>query len=154
LLQAIHQCSVPEPLTSFDSMLEYERRNDLKERLLEIGIGTCLETTMAVLALVAIAGDPEAASVTGLGGDKDSPGPDWLAWFVRLDQALRQGNAARVQELLPQFVLCFQNEPLLIVPLSGGGRPTAILQTRIAQSVLRVLLKNVPRLGLLRETHE
>jgi hypothetical protein len=154
LLQAIHQCNVPEPLSSFDSMLEYERRNDLKERLLEIGIGTTLETTMAVLALLALADDPEASGVTDLIGDKNSSAPEWLAWFVRLEQALRQGNAGRAQELLPQFVFSFQNEPLLIVPLSGGGRPTAILQTRIAQAVLRMLLKNVPRLGLLRETHE
>jgi hypothetical protein len=48
----------------------------------------------------------------------------------------------------------FQNEPLLFTPLKEGGSPRQILRVRIAQTVLRALLANLPRLGLLRETFD
>src|SRR5262249_4014507 len=48
----------------------------------------------------------------------------------------------------------FQKEPLLVTPLTDGGVPRRVLRIRIAQTVLRALLANLPRLGLLRETFD
>jgi hypothetical protein len=55
---------------------------------------------------------------------------------------------------LAEFVERFRDEPLLFTPLADGGEPREILRVRVAQSILRVLLFNLPRLGLLRETYE
>jgi hypothetical protein len=41
----------------------------------------------------------------------------------------------------------------LFTQLTEGGTPRQILQVRVAQTVLRALLSNLPRLGLLRETY-
>jgi hypothetical protein len=40
------------------------------------------------------------------------------------------------------------------VPFENGGQPAAILKARTLQSVIRVLLSQLPRLGLLSETFE
>ncbi len=50
------------------------------------------------------------------------------------------------------FTERFQEEQLLFTPLTEGGHPRRILRVRTAQTVLRSLLANLPRLGLLRET--
>ncbi|MCA9091043.1 MAG: hypothetical protein KDA90_20670, partial [Planctomycetaceae bacterium] len=42
--------------------------------------------------------------------------------------------------------------PMLYVPLDHGGEPGQVLRTQSLQSVVRFLLRELPRLGLLRET--
>jgi hypothetical protein len=54
----------------------------------------------------------------------------------------------------PTFVETFQKEPLLFPALSEGGHPQQILRVRVAQTILRTLLANLPRLGLLCETFD
>jgi len=46
----------------------------------------------------------------------------------------------------------FHKEPLLLPALSDGAQPRPI-SIRMAQTVLRALVANLPRVGLLRETH-
>src|SRR5262249_41155341 len=80
-------------------------------------------------------------------------GPD----LMRLERALFAGDADGARAALAGFMESFRGEPLLFTPLSegpGGGEPRAILRTRLAQAVLRGLLCNLPRLGLLRATSE
>jgi hypothetical protein len=72
----------------------------------------------------------------------------------RLVQALIHGDTAQAREVLPSFVQSFGQEPLLFPALTEGGHPKQILRVRIAQTFLRTLLGNLPRLGLLRETFE
>src|SRR5262249_7385793 len=67
------------------------------------------------------------------------------------------GDAETARAALGRFISLFRSEPLLFTPLSegpNGGEPRAILRVRIAQAVLRSLLSNLPRLGLLRETYD
>src|SRR5262249_46373406 len=47
----------------------------------------------------------------------------------------------------------FQHEPMLFTPLAQGGHPRLILRASVAQTLLRALVANMPRLGLLRETY-
>ena len=79
--------------------------------------------------------------------------PPWEPLAIRLEQALLQGDAAEARTLLPAFVDQFQHERLLFTALADGGQPRQILHVRAAQTVLRALLTNLPRLGLLRETY-
>jgi hypothetical protein len=144
LLDAIHEHKIPEPLGSYDSLVEYDRRRVLKEQLLYTAINTCLDTGMAIGTLEGVRGQPAA---------KGAQRPDWEPLAIQLEQALLRSEADRARALLPRFVELFQREPLLSIALSDGGQPRQILRVRWAQIVLRTLLVNLPRLGLLRETY-
>jgi hypothetical protein len=144
LLDTVHLHPLPEPPGDYDSLVEYDRRRVLKEQLLYTAIGTCLDMSLAVSALQGAAG--ESAE-----GEEAAP---WEPHAVRLEQALFSGDAAAAREALGPFVEAFKNEPLLFTPLTEGGAPRPILRVRIAQTILRALLANLPRLGLLRETYE
>jgi hypothetical protein len=144
LLDAIHEQKIPEPLGSYDSLVEYDRRRVLKEQLLYTAINTCLDTGMAIGTLEGVRGQPAAKGVQR---------PEWEPLAIQLEQALLRSDADRARSLLPPFVELFQREPLLSVALSDGGQPRQILRVRWTQIVLRALLVNLPRLGLLRETY-
>jgi hypothetical protein len=146
LLDALGEHQVPQPLGSYDSLVEYDRRRQLKEQLLYTAINTCLDTAMAVATLEGFVGT--SAPSAGNGGKR----PPWQPLAIRLEQALLQGDAGAAREILPAFIDQFQHEPLLLTALADGGQPRQILRVRIAQTVLRAVLTNLPRLGLLRET--
>lgn len=149
LLDAIHQHALPAPLGSYDSLVEYDRRRSIKEHLLDAAISTCLDTTMAVGTLEGALGQ------TGLRGSAASGArPEWELDGIRLEQALLRGDAAATRAVLPAFVERFQKEPLLLPALSEGTQPRQILRIRMAQTVLRALVANLPRIGLLRETQD
>ena len=65
-----------------------------------------------------------------------------------------QGDSQGVRAALPVFLTQFEREPLLLPDLETGGNPRDILRVRLAQSVMRALVANLPRLGLLRETYQ
>src|SRR5205823_12290738 len=46
LLDAVHEHPVPEPTGSYDSVVEYERRRGLKDRLLLVTVATGLDTAV------------------------------------------------------------------------------------------------------------
>jgi hypothetical protein len=146
LLDAIHEHVVPEPLGSYDSLVEYQRRRVFKEGLLGAAIATCLETALAVGALRGVLEQPS--------GEQTPEGqrPAWDPEALRLEQALWQGDAETVRRVLPEFLARFKDEPLLHTRLADGGHPRQILRVQLAQSILRPLAAYLPRLGLLRET--
>jgi hypothetical protein len=146
LLDALHEHPIPAPSGSYDSLVEFDRRRSLKEQLVYTAIGTALDTTMAVGTLEGVLGQP---------GETTGPGkrPDWEPSAVRLEQALLRGDAEEARRLLPTFLERFREQPLLFSALSDGGRPRDILRVRTAQAVLRALVTNLPRLGLVRETY-
>ncbi len=146
LLDAIHSHPLREPTGDYDSLVEYDRRRVLKEQLLFTAIGTCLDTSLAVGTLQGAAGETATR--------QDETASDWELLALRLEQALFAGEVSAARELLPAFIDKFQSEPLLFTPLTEGGSPQQVLRVRIAQTVLRALLANLPRLGLLRETYD
>jgi hypothetical protein len=147
LLDAIAEHQVPQPLGSYDSLVEYDRRRQFKEQLLYTAISTCLDTAMAVATLEGVTGGAAPAA------KEDGSRPPWEPQAIQLEQALLRGDASGVRTILPAFVDVFQHEQLLFTALADGGDPRQILRVRIAQTVLRALLTNLPRLGLLRETY-
>jgi hypothetical protein len=154
LLDAVHTHPLREPTGEYDSLVEFDRRRVLKEQLLFMTIGACLDTSLAVSAL-------QGAEVAGAGAGQvasesrsDSATPAWEPFAIRLEQALFAGETSAAREVLPAFLEPFHGEPLLFAPLTEGGTPRAILRVRVAQTVLRALLANLPRLGLLRETYD
>jgi hypothetical protein len=151
LLDAVAEHQLPEPSGDYDSLVEYDRRRVLKEQLLYTTIGTCLDTALAVGALRGACGEEALEGAA----DPSSPArPGWERWALLLERALFAGDAAAARAVLGPFLENFQSEPLLFTPLTEGGSPRQILRVRIAQTVLRALLANLPRLGLLRETYD
>jgi len=150
LLDAISDCPLPEPSGDYDSLVEYDRWRAVKEHLLYTTIGACLDMTLAVGALQGAGGGGEELE----SGPGEPARPAWEPFAIRLEQALFGGEPAVVREVLPAFLERFQSEPLLFTPLTEGGPPRQILRVRIAHAILRALLANLPRLGLLRETFD
>ena len=150
LLDALHAHPLPEPSGDYDRWSSTTAGGCIKEQLLYATISTCLDMTLAVGALRGALGDGERRSRRRrrLAGRRPS------GWSGRCSPATptRRGRA------LPRFVEHFRAEPLLFTPLSeaaDGGEPRAAsCAPALAQTVLRGLLANLPRLGLLRETYD
>ncbi|MBI1913392.1 MAG: hypothetical protein HYS12_01335 [Planctomycetes bacterium] len=164
LMDALHNHPIPAAQGDYDALVEYDRRRVLKEQLVYAAIGTCLDMTMAVGALTGAALKDEGGRMKDEQEQKSAsdssfiPHPSslagWGPFAIRLERALFRGDVAVARTALAEFVERFRDEPLLFTPLSDGGEPRQILRVRVAQSILRVLLFNLPRLGLLRETYE
>ncbi|MCS6977083.1 MAG: hypothetical protein NZM31_08775 [Gemmatales bacterium] len=146
-LGALHRLPIPDPLGSTESMIEYDRRRAIKDQLLDMGIGTALNLTLAIRALIAavrqssVATSPETFQQT----------TGWELLAIDLHHALLRRDPAAVQALLPAFVREISGRPLLYVPLDAGGKPEQILQAKLVQTTLRLLIEGLPRIGLLRE---
>lgn len=145
LMQQLQDLAIPEPLGTQDSLAEYDRRRTLKDGLIELVISTLLEYRRALWVFGAL--DASTPLVAGHGQ------PAALEEAARqLKRAMRRGDVAQVEQLLPSFLAVFRHEPLIFVPLSDGGNPSQILRARLAQMILQTFLEELPRLGLLRET--
>jgi hypothetical protein len=73
---------------------------------------------------------------------------------MQIEAAIWKSNTEEVRRNLTPFIEAFGNESLLFKSLADGGLPRLIFRARLAQSTLRALVVTLPRLGLLRETHE
>ncbi len=144
LLDRLHGLKVPEPVGGFEDVMEYDRRRMLREQLAESIIETALETGRAVRLLGGISSERVR---------KAEHDPSWEPLALRLEAAVGAGDAPAVRKLLPRFLAEFRAQPLLFVPMSAGGHPGEILRSRQAQTMIRSLLEQLPRLGLIRETY-
>jgi hypothetical protein len=150
LLDDVHLHPLPEPTGDYDSLVEYDRHRLLKERLLFTTISSCLDMSLAVSALQGAL----AASSTSASQISAEENTGWQPLVIELERHLFEGEPEGVRSALGLFSERFQSEPLLFTPLAEGGQPRLILRVRVAQTVLRALLANLPRLGLLRETYD
>jgi hypothetical protein len=152
-LEAVQVYPIPEPLGSHDSMVEYDLRRTVKEELLNLAIDTCLDTAEALRTLRGVLGQTAMSAPHATTAAEVVPAPVWETTSVRLEGALWRGDRQTVETLLPEFVEQFRTEPLLFTALADGGSPIHIFRARLAQNLLRVLVVNLPRLGLLRQTY-
>ncbi|MBI2808740.1 MAG: hypothetical protein HYX68_27445 [Planctomycetes bacterium] len=143
LMNRIHEHEVPKPGGAYEEMTEYDRRRSAKERLLNQVIATALDHALAVGAL---RGMSPGAKIKGRA--------PWEAIAIRLERALMHENPHEAHAILPKFRARFRNEPLLYTPLSHGGHPKLILQASLAQMMLRGLVHNLPKQGMIRETYQ
>ncbi|MBX7102926.1 MAG: hypothetical protein K1X57_02520 [Gemmataceae bacterium] len=136
----VNEIELPAPDTSsFESSVEYDRRREMKETLVE-------ESLAAALAF------RQAARILGSTKGKTAGGFPWEPAGAALELATRTAEPEKVRKKLGEFLRTFGDEPLLYVPIGAGGEPQQVLRARAAQSILLTLLERLPRLGLLRET--
>jgi hypothetical protein len=149
LAEQMHSLEVPGPSSAeVDAFLQFERRRSLRESLTHEALIASLEQRMAGLVL-ALALQSHKQSVQAESGD-----PAYLKSFVDVGCALFNRDQQQVRTSLAEFSAIFRDEPLLHTHLFQGGRPANLLRTRMAMQVLRVLLANLPRLGLFADTLE
>ena len=144
LLQRIHDHDIPKPTGAFDGMSAYERQRSAKERLLNQAIATCLDHA---LALGAMNGLLER-------GEPNYDGESWHPFALQLEHALMHAEVEAARDILPRFLDRFGGEPLLYTPLAQGGHPHLILRASLAQMMLRGLVHNLPKQGMIRETYQ
>ncbi len=142
-MDSLHDFELLKPSGSYDSLLEFDHQRVTKERLLGVAITTCLDQALSLSAL-------RGAGPSDIRQSKEGPG--WEPHILRLERALLRQQPKQARGFLPEFIKHFKAEPLLYRPLHQGGHPRPILRASIAQTILRGLVANLPRQGLLRET--
>ncbi len=136
LLQAVEGRRIPAPSSSRDSLLEFDRRRNVKEALVDKIAAAAIDTADAARWMRAVL--PAAA-----------PQPSSM-----LDEVLRAvvgQDRARVAQLWPGLVEGLRSRRLLYVPPAKGGDPARMAEARVLHQALRELLQWLPRLGLLKE---
>ncbi len=141
LTDTLNDVTLPVPdASSFESSVEYDRRREIKESLIEETIAAVLAFRQAARALGPTRGKPVGGALP------------WEPAAAGLDVAVRIGETETVRKKLRELLKTFADEPLLYVPVGAGGHPQQVLRARAAQATLNGLLEKLPRLGLLRES--
>ncbi|MEW4490825.1 hypothetical protein AB1L42_22275 [Thalassoglobus sp. JC818] len=142
LMESVWDREVESPIGDHDGNVEYDIQLQVKFYLLHQIINTliCLRNSERLLNGII----PESVTVPR-GTEQDRR----LALIYR---AVVQRDESTVRELLPSLLSRLARNPLLYIPFESGGDPGQILRTQALQSVVRFLLRELPKLGMLRET--
>lgn len=84
--------------------------------------------------------------------DPDPAQVDTEMFVIGVYRGIFRRDAGEVMRYLPGLIKAISKEPLLYVPFDNGGNPEDVLRTRCLQTLIRFLLEQLPRLGLIRET--
>ncbi len=147
LRKAIWQRPISLPSGDHDSNVEYDEQLQTKYYLLhgiistDINCETAERTLQSCLPQDAVSGYIETL-------------PDAQTRFaiVEIYRGILTHNAALVKRGLPELLDSLIKQPLLYVPLNNDGEPEQVRAAQSLQSLIRFLLMQLPRLGLLQET--
>lgn len=142
LMEAIWDHAIAESSGEHDANVEYDIQLQVKFYMLHQVINTliCLRNADRLLSGCL----PEEPPT----GSRAEDAPE-LSTLIR---AVVRRDPKTVQESLPTVLEWMSKHPLLYVPLDNGGNPAPILRAQMMQSVVRFLLSELPRIGLLFET--
>jgi len=149
LIESIGGHVIPAPVGDFESMTQYDRHRVTLESLTERVIATTIEVTdtKRILDSVIIYLQQKLDLYT-----TDSPIVEFEEVTSRIFAELIQGNQKELREHWDLLIDGLSQLPLLYVPLSKGGQPRDIVNSRIRQRTISDLLLWLPRLGLIHET--
>lgn len=145
LMDQLWTREVESPSGEHSDNIEFDLQLQVKFYLLNQVLVTLLSLKNAERLLAGCLPAAEAAPAAPPPEDLDSLLSIVYGAVVRRDT---ETVAARLPSLLRQL----QKHPLLYVPFDHGGRPDQILRAQTMQSVSRFLLRELPRLGLLKHT--
>ncbi len=153
LLTSVVRYRIPNSGADHESLMQYDRHRLYKESLLDRIVETCVESEQAVCmlaaAIAAIDHLVEKKPLNELTREVESNAP-----LISLLAAVLLSDLALIKHQFPQAIDYLHGQPLLYVPLSRGGKPKDIVQTRLLQEAIRNLAGSLPLLGLFVETHE
>lgn len=142
LMTAIWERELDETGGDHDANVEYDIQLQTKFYLLNTVIATHINCRVAEVGLLCLLPtDSEALAL-----------PEEDRQMIEFYRAVMSQDVSLVRKLLADQFRRLSRKPLLYVPLDNGGHPTQILVSRTVQTDIRFLLKQLPRLGLFRET--
>jgi hypothetical protein len=135
------------PSGDHDSNVEYDEQLQTRYYLLHGAISTDIHCEIAERSLQGclIGPSPEAS-------DDADDNPKGETAIVEIYRGVLTGNASLVKRMLPALLDDLIKRPLLYVPLTNNGDPEPVRAAQSLQSLIRFLLTQLPRLGLLWET--
>ncbi|MCA9070522.1 MAG: hypothetical protein KDA84_16435, partial [Planctomycetaceae bacterium] len=139
---------ITSPSGDHDSNVEYDEQLQTKYYLLHVVISTDIncETAERSLQSCLISTHNEKTSPKIA---SSVPPHETIAEIYR---GVLTRNASLVKQRLPQLFAYLIEQPLLYVPLTNDGEPDLVRAAQSLQSLIRFLLTQLPRLGLLGET--
>ena len=143
LLDDLHAHQLPQPRGTHTSLVEYDRRRQVKEDLEARVIIAAVETIEAGRMLLAAMPHPPAGETPA----------EWSARFVDSVRNLQHGSRTKLAESMPRLRTSLLELPILYVPLAKGGKPREIVEAQSIQAAAVSLLQSLPRAGLLAETY-
>lgn len=142
LMEAISTYPIDVATGDHDGNVEYDIQLQTKFYLLNTIITAHINCRIAELGLLCLL--PQGFEVTEVPEDDRN--------LVNFYRSVMSQDIAEVRRLLGAQFRRLSRKPLLYVPFDNGGAPKQILLARTVQAELRFLLKQLPRLGLFRET--
>lgn len=143
LSASVEKYHIPDPQGNRQSMIEYEQKRSMKDLLMDRIAATTTEIQDACHLLC-------AARQTPLTPDVD----DWKNLSDVLLQALLRGQTELVRKYWKPFLKTLGDQTLLYLPLSRGGNPLQIAQSKGIQIIIQRLLNSLPKAGLMDESFD
>ena len=143
LISEVREHEIKSLSADLDANIEFDLQMQSRFLLMQNTISTTVEFLMAERLVCAALMDGE--SLPGAGRDFDRQ-------LVVMLRAVLCNDIQKVRAEFSEFTEALQKRPLLYVPFEHGGQPAGILKARTLQAVFRMLLSQLPRLGLLKET--
>lgn len=143
LLDDLARHRIAQPSGSFESLVEYDRRTNIKEALLERTTATCVHASAAVWMLLAAGARAPDADFA----------PTEVEFSALLQAALR-GERDALESAWEAWTEQLREQPLLYVPINRGGDPAQVVAARAVHRSLRMMLGVLPRLGEIERTSE
>ncbi len=142
LMTSIAALGIDEAAGDHDGNVEFDIQLQTKFYLLNTILATHINCRIAETGLLCLL--PSVTDSAEVSEDDRQ--------MVAFYRAVMSQNVPDVQRLLRTQFQRLARKPLLYVPLDNGGEPHQILAARTVQADLRFLLKQLPKLGLFRET--
>lgn len=155
LLDELHRREIKPPRCESDALIEFDRKQRVRESLLESTIETCVSVVSALLrlqSLVQPSAAEEAAAEKAALLPKEAGTFSWEHSAITAWREARRGvHAGSARSAVSQVLDELAEEPLLYVPSVRGGDPWKIVNARALQSLLIDFAKVLPRWGLVYE---
>lgn len=143
LVKEVRNYEIQTFSADLDANIEYDIQMQSRFLLMQNAISTTVEFLMAERMLCSVILDGE--NLPGQGREFDRR-------LVEILRAVLSNNPTEARSDFPMFMETLQKRPLLYVPFEHGGQPTGILKARTLQAIIRLMLSQLPRLGMLEET--
>ncbi|MCH2210424.1 MAG: hypothetical protein MK110_03925 [Fuerstiella sp.] len=146
LLREISDFEIQTLSADLEANIDFDVQMQSRFLLMQNVISTTVQFLLAERLLGALLPESRENNTEG-----DSQFSDCL---IRLLRSVLTDNSSAVRQVFPEFLKQLRRRPLLYVPFENGGNPRDILRARTLQAVIRLLLGQLPRLGLLRQTYQ
>jgi hypothetical protein len=145
LVTEVQEYQISTFSSDLEANLEYDVQLQCRFLLMQNVLSTTVEYLMAERLIGAVIAEHPADS-------RESSSLD--AEVSRMLSAVFARDTETAGTCFPALCRELRKRPLLYVPFENGGQPGAILKARTLQAIIRVLLSQLPRMGLLDETFQ